>query len=579
MSLTSTSPSRHTAVEARGDLRDLPWACMARLWSGIILFAFVLTHLLNHAVGIFGVGAMEYAQHWRWLLWQSWPGTVLLYGAALTHMVLASYRIALRRTWRMPKDEAWQIVSGLAIPLLVAGHVLNTRVASSWFDADISYHAILYNLFPAALFSQSMLLVVSWSHGVIGMHHALRYMHWYRNVRVGGLVLAVLIPVLALAGFVAGGREAIHRPAPAARTPEQIAGLDRASTLVYSGVAGFALGFVGLIGVFYIRRRVVHTVTVTYRGYGPVEVPCGTSLLEASRMYHIPHPSTCRGRGRCSTCRVQILSGAETLPQPFGAERAVLASIGAPGSVRLACQIRPEHDLSVRVLMPVLGRQLGGDQDAEAREWAIERDATVLVLDLRAFSTLTHNRLPYEIAVLVNRFSSEMTQAVESHGGRIDQMYGDGLMAVFDASDKRAGGARAALRAARDMTRVLELLNSEMRGALPIPVRAGIGIHTGSIVLARVGDGVSDNLIRAIGNTVAVAVALEAASKEFVADYVVSTETAEASGFDFSHLTKREMTLDSNGMSVSAYAIPDVTTLDAIMAGKLRLGMLNPAHS
>ncbi|WAC27957.1 2Fe-2S iron-sulfur cluster-binding protein [Ancylobacter sp. SL191] len=579
MALTSTTPPAEAAIGTRGDLRDLPWACMARLWSGIVLFAFVLTHLLNHAVGIFGVGAMEYAQQWRWLLWQSWPGTVLLYGSVAIHMVLSAYRITLRRTWRMPKDEAWQIVSGLAIPFLIVGHIVNTRVAGSWFGGDIGYQGVLARMFPAAVFSQSMLLVMSWSHGVIGLHHALRYQHWYRSARVAGLVLAVLIPFLAMAGFIAAGREALQAGPPAPRTPEQQAGLDRIDMMLTSGVAGFALAFVGLMGMFYIRRRVGNTITITYRGYGPVDVPSGTSVLEASRMHHIPHPSTCRGRGRCSTCRVQILAGADALPEPFGAERAVLASIGAPSSVRLACQIRPAHSLSVRVLMPVLGHRFGGDLDAEAREWAMERDATVLVLDVRAFTTLTHNRLPYEIAVLVNRFSAEMTQTVESHGGRIDQMFGDGLMAVFDASDKPASGARAALRAARDMARVLDLLNSEMRGVLPIPIRAGIGVHTGSIVLARVGDGLDDNLIRAIGNTVAVSFALESASKEFLADYVVSAETAKASGFDFSRLQPREVTVDSNGMSVTAYAVPDAATLDAVMAGGVMLGMLGAARS
>ncbi len=579
MSLTSTTPTPEAAIGTRGELRDLPWACLARLWSGVVLFVFVLTHLLNHAVGIFGVGAMEYVQQWRWFLWQSWPGTVLLYGAVAIHMVFAAYRITLRRTWRMPKDEAWQILSGLAIPFLIVGHIVNTRIAGSWFGADISYHGVLARMFPAAVFSQSMLLIVSWSHGVIGLHHALRYQHWYRSFRVAGLVLVVLIPFLAMAGFIAAGREAVQGGPPAPRTPEQQAGLDRVDMMLTTGVAGFALGFVGLMGVFYIRRRVGNTITITYRGYGPVEVPVGTSVLEASRMHHIPHPSTCRGRGRCSTCRVQILAGADTLPEPFGAERAVLAGIGAPSSVRLACQLRPAQGLSVRVLMPVLGHRFGGDLDAEAREWAMEREATVLVLDVRAFTTLTHNRLPYEIAVLVNRFSAEMTQAVESHGGRIDQMYGDGLMAVFDATEKAAGGARAALRAARDMTRVLELLNSEMRGVLPIPIRAGIGVHTGSIVLARVGDGLDDHLVRAIGNTVAVSFALEAASKEFLADYVISADTAKASGFDFSHLPQRDVTVDSNGMTVSAYAVPDVATLDAVMDSRAIMGVLKAARA
>lgn len=577
MAVTTTTKGPMPASEqSRNTLSDQPWACRARLWAGVVLFAFVFTHLINHAVGIFGVDAMEYAQQWRWLLWRSWPGSILLYGAALIHVVLATYRILRRSTWRMPRDEAWQIISGLAIPFLVAGHVLQTRIAGSWFDVDQSYHAVLLRLWPAVLFSQSLLLVVSWSHGVIGLHHSLRYQPWYPSWRVAGLVIAVLVPVLAFAGFVAGGREAAQVAAPGGLTPEQMAGIGQAGMMLNAGLAGFASAFALLLVGAYVRRRLGSTVTITYRGYGPVRVPRGTSVLEASRMFHIPHPSSCRGRGRCSTCRVQITAGAAELPDPFGGERAVLSEIGAPTNVRLACQMRPTHDISVRILMPVLGSRVV-DPDQDAQEWAVEREATVIFLDLRAFNTLTSNRLPYEIAVLINRFSTEMTQTVESHGGRIDQMYGDGLLAVFDGSDKRSSGARAALRAARDMTRVLDMLNVEMRGALPIPIRAGIGIHTGPIILARVGDGLQEQRLRAIGVTVTVAAGLEAASKEYLADYFISEETARASGYDFSGQGLRDVIIDGHSMPVPAYAVANDAALDKVMAGKAMLGVLNTA--
>jgi len=564
--------------QTRAGLRDRAWACHARQWSGLILFAFVLTHLLNHAVGIFGVGAMEHVQAWRWFIWRSWPGTVLLYGALAVHVVLSSVRVMRRRTWRMPPDEMLQILSGLAIPLLAAGHVLQTRVASSYFGVDVSYGVVLHNLWPAIAFSQTALLVVTWSHGVIGIHHAARYQPWYRHWRMPGLVLAILIPCLSLAGFVAGGREASQLP-PAPVTQEQRAGIERAGMYVNAGVAGFAIGFGGLIALFYLRRRIGQTVTITYRGYGPVEVAAGTSVLEASRSHRIPHPSSCRGRGRCATCRVQILSGAENVAEPFGAERVILNNIAAPKNVRLACQIRPANDISVRVLMPVLGRHFTSDVDAETMEWAMEREATILVLDLRAFATLTQNRLPYEIAVLVNRFSNEMAQATESHGGRIDMMYGDGLTAVFDQSDNRANNARAAIRAAQDMGRVLELLNSEMRGVLPIPIRAGIGIHSGRVVLARIGDGIHEHEVRAIGDTLSIASALENASKDFLADCLISKETADASGFRFESFIIREVPIESGQMIVQAYAIPDAGRLEEVTSTSGVMGTLNLARA
>lgn len=573
-----STAGRPASQKVQREFRDHPWACHARLWSGIVLFAFVLTHLLNHAVGIFGIEAMESAQQARWLLWKSLPGSVLLYAAFLIHMLLASQRILRRHTWRMPRDEAWQIVSGLAIPLLAAGHVLETRVGGTWFGADESYHAVLARLWPALAPWQTLLLLVSWTHGAIGIHHSLRYQDWYPQWRVSLRIAAIIIPLMALAGFVASGREAATRVAnPVPMTAEQRAGLDRARMMLDSGLGAFGIGLAGLIGFAYLRRRSRAMVTITYRGYGPVQVPRGVSVLEASRMNDIPHPSTCRGRGRCSTCRVHILTGARGLPEPSGPERMLLTHIGAPENVRLGCQLRPNHDIGVRVLMPVLGR-LTANAEGEESEWALERNATVLCLDLRAFGTLTQNRLPYEIAVLINRFAAEMTQAVESHGGHVDIMYGDGLLAVFDADEHHVGaGARAALSAARDMSRVLDLLNAEMRGALPIPIRAGIGLHTGPLVLARIGDGLQSSVLRAIGTTVAFAVGLEAASKEFPADYVISATTAEASGYDFSNYGVQDVVVDAHNTTVPSYPVPDRAALDKVMARPAMLRVLNTA--
>src|SRR5438105_12900502 len=89
------------------------WEREARLWAGIVLFVFVTMHLLNHALGVFGVAVMEAVQKPRIALWQSTPGTVALYGAFLVHVVLALKRTARRRFASMPPDEALQIVLGL----------------------------------------------------------------------------------------------------------------------------------------------------------------------------------------------------------------------------------------------------------------------------------------------------------------------------------------------------------------------------------------------------------------------------------------------------------------------------------
>ena len=117
-----------------------------RLGSGLVLFAFALTHFLNHALGLVSVEAMEAAQEVRRGFWRSAPGTILLYGAATVHVALALLKLARRRTWRMPPWEAVQIGLGLAIPILLAAHVAATRDMSETYGLDDGYGSVLRSL-------------------------------------------------------------------------------------------------------------------------------------------------------------------------------------------------------------------------------------------------------------------------------------------------------------------------------------------------------------------------------------------------------------------------------------------------
>ena len=104
------------------------------------------------------------------------------------------------------------------------------------------------------------------------------------------------------------------------------------------------------------RRRGL--VRIGYPDGRFVEVVPGTSVLEASRLAGIPHAHVCGGRGRCSTCRVRVISDRSALPQPSGREAFVLDRIGvaANPSIRLACQLRPQTDVAVIPLLPPSGR-------------------------------------------------------------------------------------------------------------------------------------------------------------------------------------------------------------------------------
>src|SRR5436190_23785418 len=105
------------------------WLRRVRLWSGIVLFAYVTTHLANHALGLVSFAALEAGRGWFLLLWRNPLGTTLLYGALASHLVLALWSLYQRQRLRMSLGEAVQLLLGLAIPPLLTTHVVGTRLA------------------------------------------------------------------------------------------------------------------------------------------------------------------------------------------------------------------------------------------------------------------------------------------------------------------------------------------------------------------------------------------------------------------------------------------------------------------
>jgi adenylate cyclase len=333
-----------------------------RLLSGLVLLAFAGSHFLNHALGLFSLEAMHHAQDWRTAVTRSVPGSLVLLVALLAHMGLGLYKTAMRHTWRMPPWEFAQIASGLLIPFLLLPHIVNTRVANHVFGVQDIYLYELKRLWPSSAWQQSTLLLLVWAHGCIGLHHWLRLDEGYRRLRPLLGAVAIAVPLLALAGFVVAGRttadimsdadsmaalkERSHWPSDAAN-----AALEQWRTLARIAFASVAVGVL-LTPLWRIRghRSRSGVVRVTYAGGPTIAIAPGRTLLEASRAAGVRHASICGGRARCSTCRVRIKQGRESLPPPEGAEAITLQAIGAPEDVRLACQLRPTSDLTVALV-------------------------------------------------------------------------------------------------------------------------------------------------------------------------------------------------------------------------------------
>lgn len=552
-----------------GDLWRGNWATKARIASGLILFVYALLHFLNIGLGLFSPDWMAVAQDWRQVVTRSLPGTVLLYGALVTHAALALGRLAARRTLRLPLWEVVQIGLGLFIPALLLTHIVYTRGAHTLYgvDDEMAYLAGL-TWGTTSGWQQAALVLIVWTHGCMGLHFWLRgRARWRRHLPLlAGL--AVLVPAFALAGFLTEGR----RMAALYADPVVRARVQAGFNLPDS--AGFARlwdlkealhgGFWGLLALLALGTAALRllsrarTVRVSYVDGPRVVVSKGMTLLEISRANGVPHTALCGGRGRCTTCRVVIEEGAETLPPPDPDEVQSLAAVGATANTRLACRIRPTESLTVfRVFRPD-----GRLRRAHASEGQ-EREMAILFLDIRGFTARTTGQLPYDVVFLLNRFFDAIVPAITRAGGTVDKYLGDGLLAIYEAGTP-AASAQAALASVADIGTALAAFNDGLRSEGAAPLRIGMGLHLGDLVLGEIG--AAGNAPRTIiGETVNTASRLEAATKEQGVELLVSEAVLTTAGLATGGLTLVPLDLRGVAHPLRALAVPRAMTLPALL--------------
>ena len=536
-----------------------------RIASGLILFTFAITHFINHALGLMSVEAMQVGQDVRQWVTRSGLGIVLLIAAATVHFVLGIAKFLKTRTWRLGTRNVVQLIFGLLIPIFLIRHVVGTRGVEEMFGVEADYAYALWAMWPNEAWWQAILITLVWVHGCIGIHHWLIVRPWYRRSLWLWYALAVSIPALAYAGYVAAGRvsalqSSYSNPFTAEQYATFVSTLQMTNTIYYVLLASaFAIWLLLLI-----RQRFSRRVVVTYVNGPTIPATRGLSVLDISRINRIPHASVCGGRARCSTCRVRVVEGHETLPPPEETEAAVLKRVAAPENVRLACQLRPTANLTISMLMPGNVDASGGVA-IDQYHWGVEQEATILFCDLRGFTKMSEGKLSYDVVFLLNQFLGRMAEVIQDSGGFVDKFMGDGIMAIFGMKTPVQDGAVRAIEAARAMGGVLDGLNQSLREELPAPLQIGIGLNTGPVVLGRIGAGHRTGAaarITALGETVNTASRLEGLTKPLDVQIVVSEATMNASGLTPGERMERR-NVDVRGLSqqVAVYVAKLATDL------------------
>ena len=551
-----------------------------RLVSGVILLAYLVSHFLNHALGNISMAALATGVYFHMLFWQFPPIGILFYAACFVHTALGIWALYERRQFRWKAIEPIQLVLGLSIPAMVVAHIVGVRLGQSLYGHEKLYPQVFFAYWISAPYKAWLLtavMIVSWVHACIGLHFWLRMKPFYKKAAPFLLAAVLLIPTLALLGIYQGGRnvmdsdslewrqENLSRRAMGTRDQAQV--LDRVTDY-------FLIGYLGLIGLALLARgaRTIHerrggTISLSYGNGRTIRVPRGLTVLEASLRNNVPHASVCGGRARCSTCRIRIIGDCSTLPEPSQREAFVLGRVGTPDpSIRLACQLRPPTDLSFFQLFLPQTVSASAHASNPARIGQ-ERYLVSMFVDMRGSTKLAEKRLPFDTVFIVNRFLGAVSQAVIESGGRPNQFVGDGMLALFGLSASRQEACRQALKAATLIAANVDELNQFLAHDLREPIRFGIGIHGGEVIVGDIG--YRDHMVfTALGDAVNVAARLQDMTKALACEAVVSDEVRATAGVAADALPQQQVEIRGRNEPMIVRTIADARTLAALLGGE-----------
>lgn len=516
-----------------------------RIISGSILFFYAATHLLNHSLATFSIAAADAARIYFIAFWRNPVAEILLFASLALHILLGIQSVLGRKSFKMTGREWVQLIFPFVALLALIPHVLTTAIMSRVFGVNDNYELIFAATIidptkaSANVIFFSLMVILIWTHGAIGIHGLMKFRPIYARLQWPIMGFFWAVPVLALMGFFSGLKEMsfltyahsqlhedyymmtlVMKAIPQEAFP--VAAMIEMMTMNYYPLALLALIVLAVGNV--VRARFFGRVTITYPHGKTIKVASGTTILEASRIAKIPHQSVCGGKGRCTTCRVRIVSSDGALPAPNAHELKAIERVGIDEDMRLACQLRPTKSISVAPLLNP-ENSLAGITSARALTGK-EQQTVILFVDIRDFTKIAEHKLPFDVVYILNKYYAVCGEIIEANGGRLDKFIGDGIMAIFDATSDINQNCRNAVKAASKISNRMAGMNAELKMDFDEEMRFGMGIHAGETIVGMMGYGktVSET---AIGDNVNVAARLEELSKKYKCQLVISKIVAE----------------------------------------------------
>lgn len=154
------------------------------------------------------------------------------------------------------------------------------------------------------------------------------------------------------------------------------------------------------------------------------------------------------------------------------------------------------------------------------------KEVTVFFSDIRDFTAFSEGHTPEEVVEMLNEYFEIMVGIVTKTGGVVDKFIGDAIMAVWGAPHSSGRDAHAAIEACLEMRKQLAELNLRRIARHKVPIKIGMGLHTGIAISGTIGS--TERMeYTVIGDTVNMAARIEAATKAFGTDLLISEVTAK----------------------------------------------------
>ena len=197
-------------------------------------------------------------------------------------------------------------------------------------------------------------------------------------------------------------------------------------------------------------------------------------------------------------------------------------------------------------------------EDLEASGFALGGkyvEATAMFSDIRGFTTIAESQSPEDTIELLNTYYMLMFDAISGHGGVVNQMVGDGLMAIFGAPLPQKDHCELSARAALEMIDLVELFNLEQEAQGKVQIRIGIGIASGQVIAGYTGT-THRATYTCVGDTVNLAARLEAHTKVVGAPILIDGATREKLSSTIRTESHGLFQIKGRTQEVQVYSIP-----------------------